>query len=190
MSAVLCLPACLCVSPQRPVARPPTGTRQYLFTAVKMTLRVGTSVNSVNVKIHNANGVTSTRIILESIVLYVPVWFLTALRVLQSTYLIKLRQVSFFLRPVRLQKFVTFLITPPLCMLQLLLILTDFTYIATLQFYNRADLLEQSRVSYVTQKFSLHMTIRAFTKHTSSLTENAFFKSLIKDSHERFHTPS
>ena len=28
MSAVLCLPACLCVSPQRPVARPPTGTRQ------------------------------------------------------------------------------------------------------------------------------------------------------------------
>ena len=29
MSAVLCLPACLCVSPQRPVARPPTGTRQY-----------------------------------------------------------------------------------------------------------------------------------------------------------------
>ena len=27
MSAVLCLPACLCVSPQRPVARPPTGTR-------------------------------------------------------------------------------------------------------------------------------------------------------------------
>ena len=29
MSAVLCLPACLCVSPQRPVARPPTGTRHY-----------------------------------------------------------------------------------------------------------------------------------------------------------------
>ena len=29
MSAVLCLPACLCVSPQRPVARPATGTRQY-----------------------------------------------------------------------------------------------------------------------------------------------------------------
>ena len=28
VSAVLCLPACLCVSPQRPVARPPTGTRQ------------------------------------------------------------------------------------------------------------------------------------------------------------------
>ena len=28
MSAVLCLPACLCVSPQRPVARPPTGTCQ------------------------------------------------------------------------------------------------------------------------------------------------------------------
>ena len=28
MSAVLCLPACLCVSPQRIVARPPTGTRQ------------------------------------------------------------------------------------------------------------------------------------------------------------------
>ena len=29
MSAVLCLPACLCVSPQRPVARPPTGTRHH-----------------------------------------------------------------------------------------------------------------------------------------------------------------
>ena len=29
VSAVLCLPACLCVSPQRPVARPPTGTRQH-----------------------------------------------------------------------------------------------------------------------------------------------------------------
>ena len=29
MSAVRCLPACLCVSPQRPVARPPTGTRQF-----------------------------------------------------------------------------------------------------------------------------------------------------------------
>ena len=29
MSAVLCLPACLCVSPQRPVARPPTGTRHW-----------------------------------------------------------------------------------------------------------------------------------------------------------------
>ena len=29
MSAVLCLPACLCVSPQHPVARPPTGTRHY-----------------------------------------------------------------------------------------------------------------------------------------------------------------
>ena len=33
MSAVLCLPAWLCVSPQRPVARPPTGTRQKRFTA-------------------------------------------------------------------------------------------------------------------------------------------------------------
>ena len=32
MSAVLCLPACLCVSPQRPVARPPTGTRHYSGT--------------------------------------------------------------------------------------------------------------------------------------------------------------
>ena len=79
---------------------------------------------------------------LESIVLYVPVWFVTALSVLQSTYLIKLRHVSFFLRPVRLQKFVTFLMTPPLYMHQLLLILTDFTYIATLHFFNRADLLE------------------------------------------------
>ena len=34
MSAVLCLPACLCVSQQRPVARPPKGTRQKRFTAV------------------------------------------------------------------------------------------------------------------------------------------------------------
>ena len=33
MSAVLCLPACLCVSPQRPVARPPTRARQKRFTA-------------------------------------------------------------------------------------------------------------------------------------------------------------
>ena len=29
VSAVLCLPACLCVSPQRPVARPPTATRHH-----------------------------------------------------------------------------------------------------------------------------------------------------------------
>ena len=116
--------------------------RMYLFTAVKMTLRVGTSVNSVSVNTHNVSCVNGTQMILESVVLYVPVWFLTALSVLPSTYLIKLRHVSFFLRPGRLQKFVTFLITPPLCMHQLLLILTDFTYTATLQFFNRADLLE------------------------------------------------
>ena len=34
------------------------------------------------------------------------------------------------------------------------------------------------------------MPIQAFTKHTSSLTENTFFRSLIKDSHKNFHTPS
>ena len=38
MSAVLCLPACLCVSPQRPVARPPTGTRQKRFTAAGLPI--------------------------------------------------------------------------------------------------------------------------------------------------------
>ena len=38
MSAVLCLPACLCVSPQRPVARPPTGTRQKRFTATGLPI--------------------------------------------------------------------------------------------------------------------------------------------------------
>ena len=38
MSAVLCLPACLCVSPQRPVARPPTGTRQTRFTAAGLPI--------------------------------------------------------------------------------------------------------------------------------------------------------
>ena len=38
MSAVLCLPACLCVSPQRPVARPPTGTRQKRFTAAGLPM--------------------------------------------------------------------------------------------------------------------------------------------------------
>ena len=115
--------------------------RMYLFTALKMTLRVGTNVNSVNVNARNVKCVNSTQMILESIVLYVPVCFLTALSMLQSTYLIKLRHVSFFFKPVRLQKFVTFLVTPPLCMHQLLLILTDFTYTATLQFFNRADLL-------------------------------------------------
>ena len=31
MSAVLCLPACLCVSPQRPVARPPNGNASKAF---------------------------------------------------------------------------------------------------------------------------------------------------------------
>ena len=31
MSAVLCLPACLCVSPQRPVARPPHGNASKAF---------------------------------------------------------------------------------------------------------------------------------------------------------------
>ena len=82
--------------------------RMYLLTAVKMTLRVGNSVNRVNVNTHNVTCVNCTQMILESIVLYVPVWFLTALSVLQSTYIIKLRHVSFFLRLVRLQKFVTF----------------------------------------------------------------------------------
>ena len=38
MSAVLCLPACLCVSPQRPVARPPTGMRQKRFTAAGLPI--------------------------------------------------------------------------------------------------------------------------------------------------------
>ena len=38
MSAVLCLPACLCVSTQRPVARPPTGTRQKRFTAAGLPI--------------------------------------------------------------------------------------------------------------------------------------------------------
>ena len=38
MSAVLCLPACLCVSPQRPVARPPTATRQKRFTAAGLPI--------------------------------------------------------------------------------------------------------------------------------------------------------
>ena len=116
--------------------------RMYLFTAVKTTLRVRTSVNSVNVNTRNVSCVNSNQMIFESILVYVPVWLLTALSVLQSTYLIKRRHVSFFLGPVRLQKFVTFLIIPPLCMHQLLLIFADFTYTATLQFFNRADLLE------------------------------------------------
>ena len=140
--------------------------RMYLFTAVKMTLGVGTSVNT-----HNVSCVNNTQMILESIVLYVPVWFLTALSVLQSTYLIKLRHVSVFLRPVRLQKFVTFLITPPLCMHQLLLILSDFTYTATLQLFNRADLLEESSVSYVTQKFLQFHVSQWVTGTSCPLTE-------------------
>ena len=64
--------------------------RMYLFTAVKTTLRVGTGENSVNANTHNVSYVNNTQMILESIVLYVPVWFLTALNGLQSTYLSKL----------------------------------------------------------------------------------------------------
>ena len=38
MSVVLCLPAHLCVSPQRPVAGPPTGTHQKRFTAAGLPI--------------------------------------------------------------------------------------------------------------------------------------------------------
>ena len=37
MSAVVCLPACLRVSPQRPVARPPTETRHHISAIVDST---------------------------------------------------------------------------------------------------------------------------------------------------------
>ena len=57
----------------------------YLFTAVKMTLRVGTSVKSMNANTHNVSYLNSTQMIFKSIILYVPVWSLTALNVLQST---------------------------------------------------------------------------------------------------------